>query len=47
MYWRFGFQSTPAIELLIEREGVTVEELLNDEELLQECKSQNKKLLDL
>jgi len=45
-FWRtFGF-TVSAVETILERENFTLEELLDEEEVLQECKAQNKKLLD-
>ena len=47
-FWRtFGFQTVSAVETILETESFTLEELLNEEEILQEVKSQNKKLIDL
>ncbi|KZP01165.1 SAPS-domain-containing protein [Calocera viscosa TUFC12733] len=45
MYWRFGFHSTSSIDTLLEKPDVTVETLLEDDDLLQECKSQNARLV--
>eukprot|EP01099_Mayorella_cantabrigiensis_P008889 TRINITY_DN89_c0_g3_i2.p1 TRINITY_DN89_c0_g3~~TRINITY_DN89_c0_g3_i2.p1 ORF type:complete len:321 (+),score=81.64 TRINITY_DN89_c0_g3_i2:163-1125(+) len=46
-FWRtFGFTTISPVETILDREHYTLEELLDEEELLQECKSQNKKLLD-
>lgn len=46
-FWRtFGFTTISPVETILDREHFTLEELLDEEELLQECKSQNKKLLD-
>ena len=38
--------SSSAIDSIFEKETFTLEELLNSEELLQECKAKNQKLLD-
>ncbi|KAJ3345504.1 hypothetical protein HDU83_004041 [Entophlyctis luteolus] len=46
MFWRFGFSSTSHIDALLERESTTLEELFEEDELLQECKSHNAKLVD-
>ncbi|KAJ3059862.1 hypothetical protein HK102_009788, partial [Quaeritorhiza haematococci] len=46
MFWRFGFHTASPIDGLLEKEGVTLEELFEEEELLQECKSHNAKLVD-
>jgi serine/threonine-protein phosphatase 6 regulatory subunit 3 len=46
-FWRtFGFHTVSAVETILDRESFTLEELLDEEEILQEVKSQNKKLLD-
>tara|TARA_R110002050_G_scaffold256568_7_gene395553 strand:+ start:1139 stop:1564 length:426 start_codon:yes stop_codon:yes gene_type:complete len=46
-FWRtFGFHTVSAVENILERDSFTLEELLDEDELLQECKSQNQKLLD-
>jgi hypothetical protein len=47
-FWRtFGFNTVSAVETILDRESFTLEDLLDEEELLQECKNQNKRLLDL
>ncbi|KAJ3072850.1 hypothetical protein HDU98_002773 [Podochytrium sp. JEL0797] len=46
MFWRFGFHPASNVDALLEKEGVTLEELLEEEELLQECKSHNSKLIE-
>jgi len=46
-FWRtFGFHSVSAIDTLLEHSDVTLEQLLDEDDLLQETKSQNKKLID-
>jgi len=46
-FWRtFGFHTVSAVETILDRDSFTLEELLDEEEILQEVKSQNKKLLD-
>jgi hypothetical protein len=49
MFWRFGFKPASAIDMLLDREGggVSLRELLDQEDFLQELKDQNTKLLDL
>jgi len=47
MFWRFGFHTQSAIDALLDRDEFTLEELMDEEELLQECKGQNRKLFDL
>ncbi|KAJ3083526.1 hypothetical protein HDU99_008901 [Rhizoclosmatium hyalinum] len=46
MFWRFGFSPASNVDALLEKEGVTLEELFEEEELLQECKSHNSKLIE-
>jgi serine/threonine-protein phosphatase 6 regulatory subunit 3 len=46
-FWRtFGFHTVSAVETILDKESFTLEELLDEEEILQEVKSQNKKLLE-
>lgn len=46
-FWRtFGFHTVSAIDTLLDGGEFTLEQLLDEEEILQETKSQNKKLLD-
>ncbi|KAI8064073.1 SIT4 phosphatase-associated protein-domain-containing protein [Thamnidium elegans] len=46
MFWRFGFNNTSAIDGLLEQEDVTLEEVLCDQDIIQEAKSQNPKLIE-
>jgi len=45
MFWKFGFHTPSAIEGILERDDFTLEELLDDEDVLQECRNQNNKLV--
>jgi hypothetical protein len=46
-FWKtFGFHTASAIETILDRGDYTLDELLDEEEMLQECKAQNKRLLD-
>lgn len=46
-FWKtFGFHTVSAIDTLLDGGEFTLEQLLDEEEILQETKSQNKKLLD-
>ena len=47
--WSLGHFTSPSIDIILDREaGFTLEELLDEDELLQECKGQqNTKLSDL
>lgn len=45
-FWNhFGFQQS-AIDSLLEKPDVTLEQLMDDPDLIQECKSQNRKLIE-
>jgi len=46
MFWSLGHFSSPSIDTILERDGATLEELLEEDELLQECKAQNAKLTE-
>ncbi|KAI8824378.1 SIT4 phosphatase-associated protein-domain-containing protein [Fimicolochytrium jonesii] len=46
MFWRFGFHNASVIDGLLEKEGVTLDELLEEDELMQECKAHNTKLVE-
>ncbi|ORX75041.1 SAPS-domain-containing protein [Linderina pennispora] len=43
MLWRFGLQHASNIDKLLEKEDLTLEEFLNDPDLLQEVREQNPK----
>lgn len=46
MFWRFGFSSS-TLDTLLEKEDVSLEEVLEEEDLIQEAKSMNPKLIKL
>ncbi|KAG9039180.1 hypothetical protein FRB95_011765 [Tulasnella sp. JGI-2019a] len=46
MFWKFGFQQASSIDTLLDREDVSLELILDEDDLLQECKSQNTRLID-
>ncbi|XP_076622484.1 phosphatase 6 regulatory subunit 1-like protein fmt isoform X3 [Colletes latitarsis] len=46
MFWANNHVSSPHIEALLNKEGITLQELMDEEDILQECRSQNKKLVD-
>uniref|UniRef100_A0A3B4A109 Uncharacterized protein n=1 Tax=Periophthalmus magnuspinnatus TaxID=409849 RepID=A0A3B4A109_9GOBI len=45
MFWKFDLHTTSHIEQLLEREDVTLRELMEEDDILQECKAQNRRLL--
>lgn len=46
MFWKYNFGSSAQIETLLQKDDVTLFELMDEDELLQECKAQNRKLID-
>ncbi|OZJ02235.1 hypothetical protein BZG36_04543 [Bifiguratus adelaidae] len=46
MFWRFGFHSPSAIDALLEKDDVTLQDLMEEDDLLQECKAHNQKLIE-
>ncbi|KAJ8092425.1 sporulation-induced protein [Marasmius tenuissimus] len=46
MFWRFGFHNASTIDSLLNKEDVSLESILDQDDLLQECKSQNTRLID-
>ncbi|KAI9027204.1 SIT4 phosphatase-associated protein-domain-containing protein [Phycomyces nitens] len=46
MFWRFGFHNPSVIDTLLDRGDVKLDEVLEEEDLLQEAKSHNQKLVD-
>ncbi|KAM6895797.1 serine/threonine-protein phosphatase 6 regulatory subunit 2a [Xenentodon cancila] len=45
MFWKFDLHTTSHIDQLLEREDVTLRELMEEDDVLQECKAQNRRLL--
>lgn len=45
MFWKFNLHNSSQVEKLLEKEDLTLLELLDEEDVLQECKSQNQRLL--
>ncbi|KAF9010875.1 SAPS-domain-containing protein [Hymenopellis radicata] len=43
---RFGFNAASGIDALLDKDDVSLEAILDEDELLQECKAQNTRLLD-
>lgn len=46
MFWKFDLNATSHVDKLLEKEDVTLHELMDEDDVLQECKAQNRKLLD-
>ncbi|KAJ3922136.1 SIT4 phosphatase-associated protein-domain-containing protein [Lentinula edodes] len=49
MFWRFGFHAASSIDTLLDKDDqslLTLDSLLDEDDLLQECKSQNTRLVD-
>lgn len=46
MLWRLGFHSRSHVDVLLEKQDVTLDELLDDDDILQQVKSHNQKLVD-
>ncbi|KAM6960595.1 serine/threonine-protein phosphatase 6 regulatory subunit 2 [Aplochiton taeniatus] len=45
MFWKFDLHTSSHLEALLEKEDVTLTELMDEEDVLQECKAQNRRLL--
>jgi hypothetical protein len=43
---RFGFHNGSSIDSLLDKEDVSLETILDEDDLLQECKAQNTRLID-
>uniref|UniRef100_A0A2K6KM77 Protein phosphatase 6 regulatory subunit 2 n=1 Tax=Rhinopithecus bieti TaxID=61621 RepID=A0A2K6KM77_RHIBE len=46
MFWKFDLNTTSHVDKLLDKEHVTLQELMDEDDILQECKAQNQKLLD-
>ncbi|XP_075392681.1 serine/threonine-protein phosphatase 6 regulatory subunit 1 isoform X2 [Tenrec ecaudatus] len=46
MFWKFDLHTSSHMDTLLEREDLSLPELLDEEDVLQECKVVNRKLLD-
>ncbi|KAK3909747.1 Serine/threonine-protein phosphatase 6 regulatory subunit 3 [Frankliniella fusca] len=46
MFWKYNSPNSNHLEALLSKPDLTLQELLDDEDILQECKVQNKKLID-
>ncbi|XP_013858932.1 serine/threonine-protein phosphatase 6 regulatory subunit 2 isoform X2 [Austrofundulus limnaeus] len=45
MFWKFDLNTSSHLETLLDKEDITLSELLDEEDVLQECKAQNRRLL--
>ncbi|KAL0968353.1 hypothetical protein UPYG_G00265760 [Umbra pygmaea] len=45
MFWKFDLHTSSQLEALLEKDDVTLTELMDEEDVLQECKAQNHRLL--
>ncbi|RUS76743.1 hypothetical protein EGW08_015499 [Elysia chlorotica] len=46
MFWKFNLLAASHIDTLLDKEDVTLQELMDEDDILQECKAQNRKLVD-
>ncbi|XP_060570652.1 serine/threonine-protein phosphatase 6 regulatory subunit 3-like isoform X2 [Ruditapes philippinarum] len=46
MFWKFNLLTTSHIDTLLDKEEVTLHELMDEDDILQECKAQNRKLIN-
>jgi hypothetical protein len=47
MFWRLGFAPSSPIDTLLDSDDYTLQQLMDEEDLVQECKQLNNRLLDL
>ncbi|XP_034542345.1 serine/threonine-protein phosphatase 6 regulatory subunit 2 isoform X2 [Notolabrus celidotus] len=45
MFWKFDLHTSSHLEAILDKEDVTLDELMEEEDVLQECKAQNRRLL--
>ncbi|XP_062246541.1 serine/threonine-protein phosphatase 6 regulatory subunit 2 isoform X1 [Platichthys flesus] len=45
MFWKFDLHTSSHLEAILDKEDVTLAELMDEEDVLQECKAQNRRLL--
>ncbi|KAI8568447.1 hypothetical protein RHMOL_Rhmol02G0200200 [Rhododendron molle] len=48
MFWRMaGLSTASPVETIMDKENFTLEELLDEDEIIQECKALNSRLINL
>jgi serine/threonine-protein phosphatase 6 regulatory subunit 3 len=47
MFWRFGFNNPSAIDAILDKEDVDLQEILNEGDVIQEVKTHNQRLIEL
>lgn len=45
-FWKFNFKQTSAVDTLLDQEGTSLTQILDEDDVLQECKAQNRKLIN-
>ncbi|XP_024911723.1 serine/threonine-protein phosphatase 6 regulatory subunit 2-like isoform X2 [Cynoglossus semilaevis] len=45
MFWKFDLHTSSHLEALLDKDDTTLTELMDEEDVLQECKAQNRRLL--
>lgn len=45
MFWKFDLHTSSHLEALLDKEDVTLAELMEEEDVLQECKAQNRRFV--
>jgi len=46
MFWKYNSLTVSHLDTLLDKQGVTLQEILEQEDIIQECKNQNKKLVE-
>jgi hypothetical protein len=47
MFWDTGYSNSANIDALLNKDKCTLQELMEEEDILQECRTQNTKLVKL
>lgn len=45
MFWRFGYNNVATLDSLLDQENVTLKQILNEDDVIQECRTHNHKLI--